>query len=249
MKWRTKLTLLCFLLSAVCLFSIGMAWKQYAEQDRDRHAFEDLAALVTTPEESTQPDATQGIPMPSLPLLPHPIKPDLPAVETEPPKRNLAPLIERNSDCVGWLCIPDTEIDYPVMHTPGEPQKYLRRNFEGEYSNSGIPFLDHRCSITGSNLILYGHNMKVGTMFGTLSRYLDESYRQAHSVIEFETPDGLRLFTVTQVIRTDIWDEWYDRIIPEDGAVYLILSTCYGASKSGRLLVIAAESSPVTPNN
>ncbi len=117
MKWRTKLTLLCFLLSAVCLFSIGMAWKQYAEQDRDRHAFEDLAALVTTPEESTQPNATQGIPMPSLPLLPHPIKPDLPAVETEPPKRNLAPLIERNSDCVGWLCIPGTEIDYPVMLT------------------------------------------------------------------------------------------------------------------------------------
>ena len=51
----------------------------------------------------------------------------------------------------------------------------------------------------------------------------------------------MRYFTVTEVRKTDIYDEWYDRIAAEDGTRYLILSTCYGSSKSGRLLVIAAE--------
>ncbi len=54
--------------------------------------------------------------------------------------------------------------NYPVMHTPRNPQKYLRMNFYGEYSQSGVPFLDYRCSLDSGNLLICGHNMKNGRL-------------------------------------------------------------------------------------
>jgi sortase B len=54
--------------------------------------------------------------------------------------------MEQNSECIGWIYIEGTAVNYPVMHTPSDPQKYLRMNFEKKYSVSGIPFLDYRCT-------------------------------------------------------------------------------------------------------
>ena len=239
MKKRTiSLIILCFLLSALCLFSLGMVWKEYADRGKDKEIFEELAELVELPEETTvpiteteAPDTTEAVPDETA------------AAETEPAeqKRNLAPIMEQNSECIGWICIEGTAVDYPVMHTPGDPQKYLRKNFYGEYSVSGIPFLDYRCSIGSTNLIIYGHNMKNGTMFSDLKKYLDSTFRAEHSTIELETADGVRYFTVTEVIRTDINDKRYENIECEDGRQKLILSTCYGSAKTGRLLIVAVE--------
>ena len=161
---------------------------------------------------------------------------------TEQPaaERNIQALIAENADCIGWLSIDGTNISYPVMHTPSDPQKYLRRNFYGRYSQSGVPFLDGRCNLQSTNLIIYGHNMRNGTMFSNLKKYVDRDFLNAHQTVKFETADGIRYFTVTEVLRTDITDAWYDRITAEDGK-QLVLSTCYGSGKDGRLLIIAAE--------
>lgn len=126
------------------------------------------------------------------------------------------------------------------MHTPSDPQKYLRRNFYGKYSQSGVPFLDGRCDLQSSNLIIYGHNMKNGTMFSDLKKYLNTDFLNSHRAVRLETADGVFLFTVTEVRRTNISDAWYDRIAVEDGR-HLILSTCHSSGKDGRLLIIAAE--------
>ena len=243
-KRRTKLTLLCVLLSAVCLLSIAMVWKEYAHRERDRHAFEDLASMVTLPDGTTVP-TVESTEVPENPVLDADSTEETTA-DTEPvtQKRNLAPIMEQNGDCVGWLYIEGTAVDYPVMHTPNQPQKYLRRNFHGEYSVSGVPFLDHRCSLDSTDLIIYGHNMRNGTMFADLKKYLDDDFLEGHRTIELETAEGLRYFTVIEVVKTDIYDERYDRLNMTDGTQYLILSTCYGSSKSGRLLVIAVETAP-----
>ena len=103
------------------------------------------------------------------------------------------------------------------MHTPSEPQKYLRRNFYGKYSQSGVPFLDGRCNTQSTNLIIYGHNMKNGTMFSDLKRYADRDFLNAHRTVKFETADGVQTFTVTEVLKTNTSDAWYDRITAEDG--------------------------------
>ena len=155
-------------------------------------------------------------------------------------EHNIQALIAENADCIGWLSIDGTSISYPVMYTPSEPQKYLRRSFYGQYSQSGVPFLDGRCSTVGGNLIIYGHNMKNGTMFSDLKKYLNTDFLNAHRTVRLEPAGGVFLFTVTEVLKTNTADPWYDRISCEGGR-RLLLSTCYGSGKDGRLLIIAEE--------
>ncbi len=161
-------------------------------------------------------------------------------------KRNISGLTNQNPDCIGWIYIPDTSVDYPVMFTPQIPEKYLRKNFDGAYSVAGIPFLDHRCNFDCNNLIIYGHNMSNGTMFADLIKYLDEDFRQDHLSIEFETVEGCIYYTVTDVRLIDKWDEWYNTLYSDDGKDYLTLSTCYGESDDDRLIVIAVKDSSAT---
>ena len=239
-KRRISLIILLLLLSAVCLVSLGMAWKEYADRASDRHAFDELAELVEQPKETDEPadettDGTTDTTDTTEETTDTQTEPD--ATEQ---KRNLAPILEQNGECIGWICIEGAAVNYPVMHTPNDPQKYLRKNFEGKYSVSGVPFLDYRCT-PDTNLIIYGHNMKNGTMFSDLKKYLDKTFREQHPVIELETADGVRYFTVTEVIKTDIYDKQYEDIEIKDGRQKLILSTCYGSAKSERLLVIAEE--------
>ena len=128
--------------------------------------------------------------------------------------RDLSELYEQNHDLIGWVQIKDTKIDYPVMQTPTDPEFYLHRDFEGEDSASGTPFLDAASVVmprpitpddqvygqyydesTGEpqmlqvtwNWLIYGHNMKSGKMFGTLDKYKNEDYYKEHPLIEFDT--------------------------------------------------------------
>ena len=222
MRMRNKLALIffCLLLSAAAVLA-GV--NIYSELRQQREEKEDFAAVSQIAEPAVTATQTESEPT------------EQPAAE-----RNIQALIAENADCIGWICIDGTNISYPVMHTPSDPQKYLRRNFYGKYSQSGVPFLDGRCNLQNTNLIIYGHNMRNGTMFSNLKKYVDRDFLNAHRTVKFETADGIRYFTVTKVLRTDITDAWYDRITADDGR-HLILSTCYGSGKDGRLLIIAAE--------
>lgn len=97
-------------------------------------------------------------------------------------------LYEENNDLYGWLRIEETVIDYPVMHTPENPNYYIHKNWEKEESNAGTPFVDTR-TILGEteNTIIYAHNMKNRTMFGSLREYKDKTYYEKHKYIEFDT--------------------------------------------------------------
>lgn len=111
--------------------------------------------------------------------------------ETTPPQmlESMAVLYEQNPDIVGWLKIEGTQIDYPVMYTPDDPEKYLHLSFEERYSFGGLPFVDASCSMNpeSDNLMIYGHNMNNGTMFRALIGYDMKTYWQAHPVISFTT--------------------------------------------------------------
>lgn len=223
MRTRNKPVLIffCLLLSAAAVLAGVNIYSELKERQKEK---EDFAAVSQIAEPTVTAAQTESEPT------------ERPAAE-----RNIQALITENADCIGWLSIDGTTISYPVMHTPSDPQKYLRRNFYGKYSQSGVPFLDGRCDLQNSNLIIYGHNMRNGAMFSNLKKYVDREFLNAHRTVKFETADGIRYFTVTKVLRTDITDAWYDRIAAEDGR-QLILSTCYGSGKDGRLLIIAAES-------
>ena len=221
MRTRNKPALIffCLLLSAAVLAGANI----YTELKERQKEKEDFAAVSQIAEPTVTAAQTESE------------LSERPAAE-----RNIQALITENADCIGWLSIDGTTISYPVMHTPSDPQKYLRRNFYGKYSQSGVPFLDGRCDLQNSNLIIYGHNMRNGTMFSDLKRYVDRDFLNAHRTVKFETTDGVQTFIVTEALKTNTSDAWYDRIAAEDGR-QLILSTCYGSGKDGRLLIIAEE--------
>ncbi|MDE7322002.1 MAG: class B sortase [Lachnospiraceae bacterium] len=102
-------------------------------------------------------------------------------------------LYSENQDFAGWLRIPGTKIDYPVMSREGDNNYYLDKNFERQHDKNGLLILDYRSSIKnnmasgGQNLIIYGHNMRTGVMFGTLKNYKDKSFCDEHMTISFDT--------------------------------------------------------------
>lgn len=232
MRTRNKLALIffCLLLSAVAVLSGGKIYSELKEQQKEKEDFAAVAEIAELP-------MTEA---PAESVMDAETEPSAEPTEQPAAEHNIQALTTANGDCIGWLSIDGTNISYPVMHTPSDPQKYLRRNFYGKYSQSGVPFLDGRCDIQSTNLIIYGHNMKNGTMFADLKKYVDKDFLSAHRTVKFETADGVQTFTVTEVLKTNISNEWYNRISAEDGR-QLILSTCYGSGKDGRLLIIAAE--------
>lgn len=122
---------------------------------------------------------------------------------SEPPQANLLhdiELLQKDSpDCIGWVSIPGTPIDFPVMQN-GE--FYLKHDFDGNYTDYGLPFLDERCSLdTSDNLIIYGHHMNDGSMFSALLNYEDKAYFEQHPDITFETVGGVAHYKVAAVIR------------------------------------------------
>lgn len=106
---------------------------------------------------------------------------------------NYRRLKEQNPDLVGWITIPGTPVDYPVMWTPDEPEKYLRTDFDGNYSLSGLPFVSADCNVSPmpddkaySNTLIYGHHMQDGSMFAVLTQYEKQDFYEKHKTIEFD---------------------------------------------------------------
>ena len=106
-----------------------------------------------------------------------------PVVKTILPK--YADLVVQNPELFGWVRIEDTVLDYPVMRSTMDNEKYLYANFEGKYSFAGTPFADNKCSYDSDNLVIYGHNIKDGSMFRSLFKYEKEAYWKKHPTIMY----------------------------------------------------------------
>ncbi len=183
---------------------------------------------------------------------------------TVPPRHDLAALQAENSDCVGWLTIPDTPVDYPVVWTPNDPEHYLRRDFYGNSASGGTPFLASRNKpqAESQNLIVYGHNMLDGSMFKPVLQYLTPNFRVTHEDIylelnstqyhyqvlaALETNTRSPVYTYTDLSDTAEMEMFRSMLLEETGldAVphaegYLTLSTCNNQGGNSRALVVAA---------
>ncbi|MDO5785052.1 MAG: class B sortase [Eubacteriales bacterium] len=175
-------------------------------------------------------------------------------------------LFLENSDFIGWLTIEGTKIDYPVMWTPQDPEYYSHRGFDKEESNNGLLFMDaaSNASEYGGNLIIYGHNMKNGSMFADLLNYKKKSYWEAHKTIQFDTLYETRIYEIAAVAQSNDLDmlpygftnaskeacelavsNMLDIALYETdvelkyGNDFLTLSTCDYSEDDGRLVVMA----------
>lgn len=88
------------------------------------------------------------------------------------------------------------------MQREGDSEYYLHRDFDGNYSFYGTPFLDARCTVDSDNCIIYGHNINGGRMFGALHAYSSESYYKEHPEIRFRAGDEKRKYQIVSVMQT-----------------------------------------------
>ena len=170
--------------AALFLFSGIMLWRQYADEKQSAEAFEQVAALVETePAPTDTPQETE-------------LLPELTAFE------KYRAVQEQNSDFVGWLSIPGTNIDYPVMQTVDEPNFYLKRGFDKQYSDYGVPYVQENCDLALSdNCVIYGHHMNNGTMFNNVTKFLDEDFFNSTNITIY-TLDGIYTYEPFAIFET-----------------------------------------------
>lgn len=117
-------------------------------------------------------------------------------------------LYQKNQNLIGWIKIDDTVIDYPVMQTT-DNDFYLNHNFSQEEDRNGSIFMDYQCdAVKGNdNMILYGHHMKSGKMFGGLQKYSKKNYYEKHPYIQFDTIYEKGTYQVMYVFRSKVYSE------------------------------------------
>lgn len=98
------------------------------------------------------------------------------------------------------------------MYTPDDSEKgeyYIHRNFDGEYSAAGLPFIDQNCDIQSptDNVIIYGHNMNAGTMFHDIIKYEDSEFYENHKTFSFDTIYENAIYEVVAMFYGQILDE------------------------------------------
>ena len=177
--------------AALFLFSGFMLFRQYADEKQSAEAFETISALVA--DETPPADESQETEAP---------QPEQTAFE------KYTAVYEQNSDFVGWISIDGTNIDYPVMQTVDNPNYYLKRNFEKQYSDYGVPYVQENCDLEFSdNCVIYGHHMNNGTMFADLCKYADEDFYREHKTIHFDTLSGFGEYEIVAAFKTVAYSE------------------------------------------
>lgn len=116
-------------------------------------------------------------------------------------------LYGKNSDLTGWLSIPGTKIDYPVMQS-SDNEYYLHHNFYGAKDKYGCLFVKDFADVDtpGTNIVIYGHNMKDGSMFGTLDEYMSEAFYKEHRFVYFDTLYEKRVYEIMAVFLSQVYD-------------------------------------------
>lgn len=140
----------------------------------------------------------------------------LPDAEGKQKENGYAALKKKNSDVIGWIKIPGTVVDYPVMQSsPQSPEYYLRRGYDKKYSKYGCIFLDARCTPPEEtpNLTLYGHNMTDGQMFAAILQYTDLDFYKSAPVIDFDIEGKSGKWKVFSVFKINT--------LPEQGELFL----------------------------
>ncbi len=144
-----------------------------------------------------------------------PVGQNISAVGTDETDESVPPILDdyknlylRNKNIIGWLKIDDTNIDYPVMQTSDDIY-YLTHDFDGNEDKNGCLFMDSKCNVINrsTNLIIYGHHMRSGKMFGTLVNYKDVKYFEKHPEISFDTIYEKGVYQIMYIFNAQVYSE------------------------------------------
>ena len=216
-KRARNLLLIPFYMILVLAVGIGILWS--VKEEQSRKSMEELRERAAAP---VTPTAVPTVSASELYVAKEPAPAEDSNTRPEPTEEEIPTqilprfkeLYEENNDLAGWLTIEGTVIDYPVMYKEDDNDYYLSHNFNKDSDVNGMLVLDKRCARDGSgrNMLIHGHHMRNGSMFGSLQKYEDEAYFKEHPLISFSTLYQERSYEIFAVFKSSVYDEETDDI-------------------------------------
>jgi sortase B len=144
---------------------------------------------------------------------------------------DLAALQAENSEVLGWIFIPDTKVNYPVLQT-GDNEYYLTHTWQKTSSSTGSIFLDYRNSgdMSDFNTLIYGHRMANGSMFRALANYTTQSYWEEHPSVYFVDAAGCRRYDVFAAYEVSVVGISYETVFADEAAKQDFIDQCLARS-------------------
>ena len=269
---RKLYNLLIAVFAIIFLISAFMVGSYFIESSKAQSDYDEITKLMESGKNQPQSTVPFVPPVQSIPEVPD-------ATDSTEPEETTASttilpeyaaLYLQNDDMVGWIEIEGTKLNYPVLQASDEKDFYLQRDFNKETSKHGAIYVQANCDVwtPSDNVVIYGHNMKDGSMFATLLKYKKQSYWEEHRYIHFNTLLERHTYEIIAVFKTtatlnkgfdyhlfvnaDSEEEFNDYInmikkldfyetgvTAEYGDKLITLSTCEYTLTNGRLVVVA----------
>lgn len=256
-KLRSKITVL---LAAAFLVSGALILQQHLDYQAADQAYAAAQTIaLQSPADAAAEEDPEILPEDEIELAPEPV-PMVPAPTLDKPERdlleesvrfllelNLDALRQTNEDVLGWIYIPDTPIDYPLMRVK-DNNEYLRRAWDGSANNAGCIFLECRNSrdFSDFNTLIYGHALRNGKMFRSLLNYREQEYRDSHPYVYIVTDEWVRRYEVFSAYEADVVSDTYRLVFEHDARKQSALDEWMEQSVLERELVPTAEDSILT---
>lgn len=232
---RVIYIVLLVVLIGVFLFSAGSLAIYYWESHQSQQTYNELQNLrgdYTRPMLQTNPTVSNSEPTAETTEPPSPF---VTVIDPETGKEvellpQFAELYVLNNDLVGWITVPGTDIDYPVVQRKETIDYYLRRDFYGKYDSHGCIYVREVCDVNepSDNVTIYGHRMKDNTMFGQLARYEKKAYWEENQYLYFDTLTEFHTYQIISVFTTTAsvgegfqYHLYVDALGPEDLTKFL----------------------------
>ncbi len=220
---RKIITIVLSLVFVCCLGQMAYIGIQYYQAEQARAQAQELLQTMPPDTEPSTPAATE----PSDATEPTETEPPVtrPTIQQEPLEKNAEFLLdmdysglkEKNEDVIGWVYIPDTKVDYPILRSY-DNQDYLNHAWDGSYSFSGSIFLEckNNRNFLDYNTILYGHHMLNGTYFAAVADYKHADFQKAHPYVYVLTDNDLRRYEVFSTYEAPVQSDAYRLYFPDD---------------------------------
>ena len=179
--------LLIAIFSATFIVSAAYLGNYYLQSQQAGQQYDDLAHMLEDLRATAPTDTLETAPKGEKTILPE-----------------YQPIYDMNNHTAGWITVADTKINYPVMHTPGRPDYYLKRNFNHQWSDWGAIYAREDCDLSApsDNITLFGHHMKDGSMFAGLDKFKKESFWKDHQTFTFDTLYEHHTYQIWAVFKT-----------------------------------------------
>lgn len=189
---------ICIMLIAVFVALLGTStyfiYDYYRQANEQSELYDSLAEVVDQAQKSDEANEPAE---------------EIPYNEEKTILPEYAELFLQNMDMVGWIKVEDTNINYPVMHTPDNPDFYLKHGFDKGYTDYGCPYVQENCDVQlpSDNVIIYGHHMKNGSMFADLEKFKSEDFYKEHKTISFNTLTDKCEYEIVAVFKTFVYSD------------------------------------------